>query len=65
MCQKQNETSMKGKGKINAITITTHFVKQNQELPRNILVEKVCFDSFLNMNNADVLSFAHENRVFT
>lgn len=44
--------------------ITTLFVKQNQELPRNILVAEVCFDSFLNMNT-DVLSLAYEKWVFT
>lgn len=56
---------MKGKGRLNAIMITMHFVKQNQEVLRNILVAKVCFDSFLNMKNTDVLSLAHENWVFT
>lgn len=56
---------MKGKGKLNAIMVTTHFVKQNQELPHDILFAKVCFDSCLNMSNTDVLSLARENWVFT
>jgi len=45
--------------------ISKHCVKQNQELPCNISVSKVCFDSFLKMNNTDVLSLAHENLLFT
>lgn len=45
--------------------IAMHCLKQNQELSCNILVAKVCFDSFLNMNNTEVLSLAHENWVFT